>query len=634
MELERSLDARTLEMQKLEAELSRLQEKYSASEKILSERDSRILVLLADTAKLEKDASDKAAACFRKDSENALLRATKADLEATYKSHLDQLGQSLRERDASMAALESDRERYLSEMSNLQQALSHAESTISAHADQDADAAALRSEMLERHKSTENELEIQKALTLELEEKMQLFRTQTEELNQVVDQLRDSKDKMAEYADSLSQAVSQLSVLSEKLEETETSNESLLSQLSVAMDEKSAVQVALDAAEASVTALTSQVVGLEESISQSKTNTDELSQSLAMAHDDAATLRQKITMTELLVSTLQSDLKISKETAAGLTAELAAVTSEHADLLMRIENEQKAASASAQSLDELKAILTTTTDDLRAAERVAAESQLNLDTTVANLRAAEDRNRGLVENLTKKEAESGQLAEHMLMAESMAEKFRDEAKANETKARDLLLQFTELQGIASAAQELLSTTETSHALESSQQRSVISEIENHLKCARTEAEGLKTDLHSAWTVNAELQAQLDAQVGELADVGAKLEEERKRAAKLETDLLSAVDKVQVLEEEISDLNASKKADETTIEELKGMFANLRETQTRSFAEMTSKARLRHYFVKFISLIVELQVVSTHSSPMPARRSNRKVSKAPPPFKLT
>jgi hypothetical protein len=67
-----------------------------------------------------------------------------------------------------------------------------------------------------------------------------------------------------------------------------------------------------------------------------------------------------------------------------------------------------------------------------------------------------------------------------------------------------------------------------------------------------------------------------------------LDSEKIHALSLKKDAVGALERAQEAEEEIVLLKGSREADEATIENLKHMFENLRQSQMQSLAELNSK----------------------------------------------
>ncbi|RDB30647.1 hypothetical protein Hypma_005764 [Hypsizygus marmoreus] len=603
LELKRALETRVAEVNQLQTQFSRLRREYSNLEAAFREQGSRLTSLLPQ---LEGESSD---------SERALRRA-KAELEASHALQLEELHRDIEERDASIAASNAEKENYLARLSSLEQALADAESTIAKYVAQvmtaDATIVTLRSEKSDAQKESEVELQAQTSIVQELEEQVQSLTMEATSLKEMIEQLEASKEAATA---SLQQAVLQQALLSEKLGEKEVENESLGEQLSDSMNEMSALKATLTTSETSVTTLMSRVSSLADSLSQSRATVEELSQSLSSARQETATLREQFMTTGLSVATLESELAVSKQTIDGLTMQLATAVNERADLTLELQSAQKAGEAKALSIEELKSVLATRTDDLKKAEEVAADLRESLKGTAAKLTAEVDRNRGYKENLSRKDAEVKDLTNKLSMAESMAGKLQSEAQMNETNVQNLRSQLAEAQDVATTTQDLLSLTETRHSRQLAEQKSVISDLQALLNSGRTELDGLKSELQDAHTTTGELQAQLKDQGTNLANARVSLDVERRRASNLESDLAAAIGRAQEVEEELVELRVSKEADEATIKNLKGMFTGLQETNMRTFAEVSSK------------------VVTAKSSPAPKRRSTRTVAK-PPPFKLT
>ncbi|KAF8068667.1 hypothetical protein FPV67DRAFT_1668742 [Lyophyllum atratum] len=615
LELEHHLGTRVAAIRDLEAQLLHLQENYSKIQQDLLGRDNRLALLSANIVNLE---TEKALDLDRQSAELSTVRAAKVDLELTYTSRLKEVEQCLQERDASIQSLKINQGNNLAELSCLRDALNTVEQTNASLVlevrDTKAQVSSLRSGMGEQERSADVELQTQRAIGTELEIKVQELLAKTSELEQLVAELQNSEGATAT---SLAEAITQKTLISDKLRVAESINESLQRQLASVTDEKSTSEAALKLSKDMVAVLTSQITALNNSISQDKANVADLTQSLAAAKQEVMSLRQQVATTGLSVSTLQSELSLSKQATNELTTNLAVVVDERAVLSGKLEEAQTMISASASSMNQLKERLATTTDQLSKSESAAAELQASLDATTDRLTAQEEQIRGLVDDAESKDREMKALVEKLSVAESRAGTFRAEVTATETKMRDLHSQLAAAQDELSATQELLSSTEATHALQREKQATAISGLGNLLQDARSEVEVLKSELTAARAVSADLQTHVDGQSVELGEARVNLASERQRAKRLESDLGTAISKAQEVEEELSELKVSKEADEATIENLKGMFSTLRENQMKSLAELDSK------------------VVSTKSSPAPKRRSTRSNAAKPiHPLKLT
>ncbi|KAF5375723.1 hypothetical protein D9615_009351 [Tricholomella constricta] len=611
IQLERDLAARTAATHKLEAQFSQLQTETQQS---LLERNNRLSILSADIARLKEDASTKALVLDQQTAELTALHTVKRDLELTCAG----LERDVHERDVTVQSWKTDLEKTLVELHRLQAALDAAEqlkvalTSRVAHAENEA--STLRSELNDKEQNMDLQLKSHQTTEESLEKQVQSLLATTAALEEKVEQLQSSEKAMSM---SLAKVTNEYTLVSTKLRDAEDAHESLHSQLTSALDENSALAGTLKDSETLVAALTSQVSTLEDSKSQDNANIEQLTVSLTAAQKDVATLRQQVTAAEFSASTLQLELGLSKQAKDELTTRLAAIVDERAGLSSQLGEALTTISASASSLDQLKEALATTTGDLNKSKTAAAELQANLNATTDELKAREDQLRALEEAVAKRDQELRRLAGNLSVAESMAEKFRAEAAASETKVEELCTQLAAAHGLASAAQELLSSTKASHAVECEKQVSAISGLEDLLRGAQAQIENLRSELDTVRLANVQLQAQVNGQSIELGETRVNLDSARQQASRLEFDLLAASAKVLEVEEELSELKVAKEADEASIENLKEMFSSLRESQMRSLAELDSK------------------VVSTKSSPAPKRRSTRTTSnKAPPPFKLT
>ncbi|GLB45197.1 hypothetical protein LshimejAT787_2001020 [Lyophyllum shimeji] len=616
--VERDLRTRTAEINELKAQLSQLQTNYSKAQQGLVDRDHRLSVLSENITNLESAAKERDVQLDRHGAELVSLKAAKVDLELSYSSRLQGLREELWDRDTCIQALKEEQEKNLAQLSRLQESLNTTERSEAALASQVTDAEAqitkLRSELDQQQHASDLELQAQRSISTELEKKIQAFVARTSELDKRVDELQRSESATAA---SLADATAQQALISEQLRDAETRNEYLLGQLSSVSDARSTLEAALKVSEEAVARLTSQITALDDSLSQEKANVQKLAKSLAAAEQEGVTLRQQVATKEVSVSALRSELDLSRHSTAELTMQLAAVTSEKADISGRLDEAKTIITASASSMTQLKESLRTTTDQLRQSESAAAQIQANLDATVRELSAEKDRSQGLRDAAESKDLELHRLREQLSATETRVERLQAEAMAKETKIRELRSELADARDQVSAAQDSLTSANATHALESDKQASVISGLQNLLSGAQSQIEGLKSELESARSRSAELQALVDEQSAELGEATVKLDSERHRASRVEAELAAAIGRAQEVEEELSELKISKEADEATIENLKGMFSALRDTQMKSLAELDSK------------------VVSTKSSPAPKRRSTRNAAaKAIPPFKLT
>lgn len=404
-ELEHSLAARVLDVRKLEDQLLELQIECSTAVQKLSQSDARIKALQTEILTVENEASE--------------LRATKNDLEASLTSRVTERNRTIQERDASIAALESEKEKYVMELAGLQSTLSQA---IASHVAQaliaENEAKALRSAVEATEVSNAALTEKQKATDADLQ-------ASVNQLQQTIDELEAYKEKTKEKVTQLSM---ESASIAGRLQTAEASNEHFSNQLSAAADE--------------------------------------LSEFLAQAQEEADSLRKEVSVTKLRISTLDKDLGISKRTAEDLIAQLAASMEERADLAVQLEHSKQTIRDITSSFGETEKRLATVES---AAEKFQAEAKAH-EVEAQDLRT----------QLTTAQIQASTTAEQLSTAQmNHAQEFAKQASTILNLEQQLESTRAELQ--SQLEKQGTQLVETKLSLEAEQKRS--SDLEEQLRSA-------------------------------------------------------------------------------------------------------------------------------------------------------
>jgi chromosome segregation ATPase len=392
--------------------------------------------------------------------------------------------------------------------------------------------------------------------------------------------------------------LTQLADLQNALKQAEATITSHVAQASVGENEAAALRSAVEAAEASHTALVNAQKVKDAELQASLTNISQLQQKVSELQDykdrtteTVARMSAENTSTSEMLRCAQVDnehlskqLWSSTDEKATLEAALATLKDgllQHNATIERLSDSlihsQDEAAAFRNEIGILKLSVLTLEKDLgistKTAEELAAQHVASEKDRIDLATGLEKAKNTIVEmTLSAEETEK-----RLYAAKSAAEQFQADTKAQEVVVQDLRLQLAAAQSEVAAATEQLFATQANHVQEVTKQTSIISGLEQHLESARTE-----------------LQSKLREQVAQLREARLSLEAEQRRSSNLEENLTATSGKVQEVEEELSDVKESKEADERTIENLKEMFSALRETQMRSLTELDKKVSFRFF----------------------------------------
>jgi chromosome segregation ATPase len=295
-----------LDVRRLEDQLLELQTECSTAVQNLSQSNSHIKALQTEILTVENQVSE--------------LQEAKNDLEASLTHTVEERDRTIHERDASITALESERETYLTQLADLQNALNQAEASITSHVAQASiaknEAASLRSAVGAAKASHTALVNTQETKDAELE----ASRTNISQLQQKIGELQEHQDRAMETVARLS--ADNFST-SEMLRSAQVDNEHLSKRLSLSTNETATLEAALATA--------------KDDLLQCNATIERLSDSLIHSQDEAAALRNEVGALKLSVFTLEKDLDISTETAEELAAQLAASKKDRINLAMDLE---------------------------------------------------------------------------------------------------------------------------------------------------------------------------------------------------------------------------------------------------------------------------------------------------------
>ena len=397
-ELEHTLAARVADVKKLEDQLLQLQTECSTAVQNLSQSDARNKTLEAEILTVENQALE--------------LRAMNNDLKVNLASRIDERDRTIQERNVAIAALESEKGKYMTQLTGMQSALSQAEAIIASHVAQalvsKSEAEALRSAV-----------EAAEVCNAALADKGKA--TDAEILAHLsnISQLNKKLEELQAYRDETANAIVRMSAentsISESLQTAEASNEYLSSQLFAAADEKAILELALETSK-------SDLLQREETV-------EKLSESLFQAQGQISSLRDELATMKLRISSQDNDLSISKKIAEELTTQLAAVGEERADLATQLENSKTTIRDATISFEDTKKRLSTAESTARKFQAEANAYQAEAEDLGSKLIAAQNEVLAAAEQLSTAQMSHAQESTKQALAFSDLEKCLESTQA-------------------------------------------------------------------------------------------------------------------------------------------------------------------------------------------------------------
>ncbi|KAJ7443833.1 hypothetical protein FB451DRAFT_78215 [Mycena latifolia] len=614
--LEHALHLRATELQNLEHKLAEIKSQHAQSQLSLSDRAARISSLQTNLTSYENQISEKNDVIARQSSRVSELERAKADLEASIGEKAAEMERIVRERDDALASLKNE---YELELSRLRQDLSDSERAVASHvaeiqtarahaASLDTNLANLRRELeaqtavhaalVAERTRLEAELAERSAVAGASDEVKQTLLMRIVELERRIETQGGAERSLKE---EVAYSAAELSTTSERLRAAEAKNESLAAQLKDVTDKLSAAQNGLADARASAEALKPQMAALDDALTKRISNHRELQERLGKTQREADTLRLKINILETSLSGARANLEAKKLETDQLAKDLAARVEANERLTLTVQEQEQLLAETNEAKDSLQAQLDDASMKLQHAQLAEGELRAAREVLVDQLAAVDAAKASLMAELTAMSGLVESTAAKLQDSESTRERLKTEAAAKDRRTEQLRVQLDESVRRVKDLEQALVAAETKYASEIAERAAAQATVQNILSSMQGDVERLTQELISVRKDNADEQGRLKSDVVRITDA---LDAATLRGKLIEVERANAVARVQEVEQELRELQASKDADAATIQELKDVFSQVRTVQMETLARLDN------------------QVESAHSSPAPRRRASK------------
>ncbi|KAJ7449072.1 hypothetical protein B0H11DRAFT_2202218 [Mycena galericulata] len=617
--LEHNLHLRASELQNLEHKLSEIRIQLARSQNSLSDKDARISNLQTNLNSYESQISEKDAIIALESSRISDLERAKADLETSIAEKVAQFQRLIREREDTIASLESEKGKHQLEVSRLRQELSDSEQAVAAHVAEITTATIQATSLESNIASLQRDLDAHAASNaVLLEERTRLGAELTEQtdlvgaadeakqtlLKNVAELDRRIQEKGAAHLalqEELARSVANLAAESERLRDAESRNELLEARLADSTAKLSAAQDDRADALTSAEALKPQIAALDDALTKRISSLRELQERLVKTQREFDTFRLKINILETTVTNVRGELESKKLEAIQLEKNLAERVKEHAALAATLQDYQQQLSEASGVKEELQIRLDGATSQLQLAVDAEGKLRASRDLILDQLAAADAAKTSLIADLATSSAIVAETASKLREAEEREGLLRHEVAAKDQELQQINTQAEEATRRLHDVEQAMAAVSSKYISDIADKESARIALADTLSSVREDVERLTLDLISARKGRDEVQGRLEGEVRRITDA---LDSERLRGKLLETGRAEAIARVDEVEEELLELQASKEADATTIEGLKDVFSQLKTAQMHSLAELENK------------------LGSANSSPVPKRRASR------------
>ncbi|KAJ7017173.1 hypothetical protein C8F04DRAFT_477193 [Mycena alexandri] len=609
--LEHALQLRASELQSLVHKLSALEFQQAQSQKLLSDKDSRISILQTNH---ENQISEKDVLMSR----ILDLERGKSDLEVSIAEKAEQIERLVRERDDTIASLTNERNERERDLAHLRMSLRDSEQSAATHAADfetatarasslESDLASLRHELdstavlLDERVRLEAELSAQRALVGSTAESNQALVTRIADLDRCVLEQHAVELSLKE---EVARAEAASTVASKRLVAAKANSEILVAQLAETTDKLTKAQHALEDARTAAEALKPQMAALDEELTNRISTQRELQATLNLAQHEAKNFGVKVGILEITVTHLRANLESKKLEADQLTHDFGARTEANSALVASLQEREQQLTDANLVTGNLRSQLEEVTSKLQLALGSEVALQQSRDMIADQLAAVDAAKASLIIELAVMSTTAEATAATLQAAEAREATLGTEVSGKEEEIQQLRIQLEESVGRIREVEEALEAAESRYASDIAEKEAARVTLENALSSVQADVARLTLTAVSLMKARDDVQSRLEGDVRRISDA---LAAEEQRGKLLETERDDANLRVQEVEEELMELRSTKDADATTIEELKSVFSQLKTAQLQSLAELDNK------------------LGSAHSTPVPRRRA----SKVPP-----
>ncbi|KJA21427.1 hypothetical protein HYPSUDRAFT_42077 [Hypholoma sublateritium FD-334 SS-4] len=495
----------------------------------LENRDARIAALTDEIGDLQ-----------RRVAEDALLVGSKA-------AEIAELEKSVSDRVSALEALVSERDEVIDSLGNQNRTY-------------EAELAALRDSWKradEMVTTTAERLATAEALVVELQAQRESEVRKVDNLTKSSEQLLRSKDSMQ----------TELDRLRTKYTEIEEVNGALLIEKRNAMNEAETLRGEVDRLNVTV---------------------NEQAQALAQATADAQVMRGKNSELEFSITRHEAEAIEKQHYSQKLLDELNSSERSYAQIVAELATVKTSADEKSTELDSLKDKISTLEEGLERAGNERESLKSFLAKTTEDLKSEEAKRRRLEEEISDKErdlniaqgdAQKARLLNDTLVAEKAAKDDSINRLSDEKSSVEGLLLVAE-----TCVDDLRKKLETDR-IDSSR---AISALEVSLASAISDNTATREEVHRLLEEKEGLQASLSSANSLVKDLDRRVEVERTEKSAANADLLTAEARALERQEELNKLKEAKKYDEQTIFTLKDLFKNLRDSQSKAFADFEAQ----------------------------------------------
>ncbi|KAJ7735757.1 hypothetical protein B0H16DRAFT_1892181 [Mycena metata] len=606
--LEHALQLRTSELQNLVHKLSALEIQQAQSQKLLSDKDSRISILQTNH---ENQVSETDALM----SQILDLERGKSDLEVTIAEKADQIECLVRERDDVIASLTNEKNEHERELSRLRLSLRDSEQAAATHAADfetataraaslESDIVALRHELdssavlLDERARLEAELSAQRALVGSTTEFNQTLVTRIADLDRRV--LEQSAVELS-LKEEVARAEAASTVASKRLVDAKANNEILVAQLAEATDKLATAQQGLEDARTAAEALKPQMAALDQELTNRISTQRELQATLNVAQHEAKNFGVKVGILETTVTHLRASLESKKLETDQLTQDLGARMEANDALVCSLQERERQLTDANLATETLQSQLEEVTSKLQLALGSEAALQQSRNMIADQLAAVDAAKASLIIELAAMSTTAEATAVTLREAEAREATLGTELSGKEEEIQRLRIQLEQSVGRIREVEEAVEAAESRYASDIAEKEAAHVTLENELSSVQADVTRLTLTAVSLMKTRDDVQGRLEGEVRRISDA---LAAEELRGKSLQTERDDANLRVQEVEEELVELRSTKDADATTIEELKSVFSQLKAAQLQSLAELDNK------------------LGSAHSTPVPRRRASK------------
>lgn len=425
-------------------------------------------------------------------------------------------------------------------------------------------------------------------------ESLQLISSeQAAEISSLKVDLSKLEGKRASLQTRLSDESSNSDTLSKKLGEVEATNVALWEQLTAMVQDNARLHAASTEARTSLVKMTARIGLLDDVMVCAKSTERQLRESLCDQESQSNALRDELISRTAELQAVDLSLKGLQSTVEKLNADLS-TSRERCETLARASTVREGTVAQlVASNEELQTKLSALSHDNLSFTEQLRDTRLILDETNIRCQRSDEKIVSMTQDNLAKVKETEALTTECSKAEARANHL-----AGQVDESQKIIEGLEVDKAAALAriQNLRDNLEQSRSelvAQNSAHNAVVSSLETTLSRLKGEVTATNAELVSMKVARDDLARYVQSSDRSLEQAKIALETETARVSALERTVAEVMGRAQTAQELVAELEQSKAADESTIENLKSGFTRLRQVHIESFAELDTKVCLSH-----------------------------------------